>query len=372
MLLGLLDFFKSLIQKEKNITENKKQEKQYPYADSSTITASEKHCYQPDEYYTYESYPGRAMSQPVVTFEERKRTCIPSERGLYVAEILLLEYCRKGAYPNPKMGYPGFWWFEYGIRDVGHALKSLEQRGFIRMSSVRESVGSLMVAELKELLKEAHSPVSGKKAELVKRVQNVVPDEILNKARIDCMYQLTELGKQELADNAYVPYMHSVPDKTIEEIPEENQFNVWRINWVLGQGDKSHWKEVVDNIKKKVDERTDQREKKFMQELKEFNPEGYRELKAQDDQIALIEKREDQYEIDANIDALIAFWEDLWKTGGLKFEGSYWHFRLPDLYIKVKRYGDALKFCKEIRMKKPQYRDKADGYITKLEKKLER
>lgn len=370
--MGLLDFFKSLIQKEKTSQKITKQGKQYPYADSSTITASERHCYQPDEYYTYESYPGKAMAQPVVTFEERKRTCIPSERGLYVAEILLLEYCRKGAYPNPKMGYPGFWWFEYGIRDVGHALKSLERRGFIQMASARDSVGSLKVAELKKLLKKAKAPVSGKKAELVKRVQKVVPDELFNQAGIDCKYQLTELGKQELADNAYVPYMHSVPDKTTEGGPEEDQFNVWRINQVLGHGDKSHWMEVVNRIKKKVDKRTDQREKKFMQELKEMNPEGYRELKAQDDQLAIIEKREDQYKIDDNIDALIAFWEKLWQNGGLKFEGAYWHFRLPDLYIKVKRYGDALKFCKEIRLKKPDYRDKAEGYITKLEKKLER
>lgn len=368
--MGLSHLF-SLIKQKINNSQPPENQK-FLYADSSTIDAEEKHCYQPDDYYTYESYPGKAMSQSVITFEERKKTCIPSERGLYVAEILLLEYCRKGAYPNPKMGYPGFWWFEYGIRDVGHTLKSLEHWGFIRMASARDSVGSLTVADLKKLLKEAHAPVSVKKAELVERVQQVVPDEMLAKAGINCKYQLTELGKQELADNAYVPYMHGVPDKTIEGIPEENQFNVWRINHVLGRGDKSHWMEVVESIKKKVDERTEQKEKKFMQELKENDPQGYKKLKAQDDQLAVIEKKEEQYEIDQNIDALIAFWEKLWQNGGLKFYGAYWHFRLPDLYIKVKRYGDALKFCKEIRIKKPEYRNKADGYIARIEKKMER
>lgn len=370
--MDLLHLFSLVKQKLNDLQQNQKQNQKFPYADSSTIEAAEKRCYQPDEYYTYESYPGKAMSRPVITFEERKKTCIPSERGLYVAEILLLEYCRKGNYPNPKLGYPGFWWFEYGIRDVGRALKSLGKRGFIQMASARDSVGSLTVAELKKLLKEVHAPVSGKKAELMKRAQQVVPDDILDKAGIDCKYRLTELGKQELEDNAYVPYMHSVPDKTIEGIPEEEQFNVWRINRVLGRGDKSHWMEVVESIKKKVDERTDQREKKFMQELKEFNPQGYRELKAQDEQLAVIEKMEDRYEIDHNIDALIAFWENLWQKGGLKFEGASWHFRLPDLYIKVKRYGDALKFCKKIRIKKPEYRDKADGYIAKINEKMER
>lgn len=124
----------------------------------------------------------------------------------------------------------------------------------------------------------------------MKRAQQVVPNDILDKAGINCKYRLTELGKQELEDNAYVPYMHSFPYKTVEGIPEEEQFNVWRINKVLGRGDKSHWMEVVESIKKKVDERTDQREKKFMQELKEFNPQGYRELKEQDEQLAVIEK----------------------------------------------------------------------------------
>lgn len=85
----------------------------------SSIPESEKKYYQDDSYYSEKAFVG-------TPFEERKKTAIPSSRGLYPAQILLLSYCEKGTYPGPKNGYPGFWWFEYGIRDVGQMLKQLE------------------------------------------------------------------------------------------------------------------------------------------------------------------------------------------------------------------------------------------------------
>lgn len=91
------------------------------------------------------------MATRVITFEERKKTSFPSARGLYVAEIMLLEYCSQGKYPKPKGGYPGLWWFKYGIRDVGHALESLQDRGFLQWASKAKSLGTLKVDELKQL-----------------------------------------------------------------------------------------------------------------------------------------------------------------------------------------------------------------------------
>ena len=94
------------------------------------------------------------ISGPVIAFDERKQISFPSKNGLYVAEILLLEYCSKGKYPNPKNGYPVFWQFEYGIKSVDDILKSLEQRGFIRFSTVTENISYLTVTELKNILKQ--------------------------------------------------------------------------------------------------------------------------------------------------------------------------------------------------------------------------
>lgn len=114
-----------------------------------TVPESEKKYYQPDGYYTAKIYEGTPFEKTVITFDERKKTSIPSERGLYVAEILLLEYCSYGKYPAPSNGYPGFWWFEYGIRDVAAALKSLELRGFIKYGSPYDTLTGWKVADLK-------------------------------------------------------------------------------------------------------------------------------------------------------------------------------------------------------------------------------
>lgn len=364
--MGILDIFNCFRKKDTEAPPEVIQPLTLEYADSSSIDEVERHCYQPDEYYTFESYPGTNMSQKVVTFQERKKTNIPSERGLYVAEILLLEYCRKGKYPNPKDGYPGFWWFQYGIRDVGHALESLEQRGFLMMASSRDSIGSLKVSELKDLLRKAQLPVGGKKAELVKRIQENVPDGMLADAKIDCKYQLTELGKKELEDNAYVPYMHSAPNKTNELGPKEGWFNVWRINQELGTGDKSDWKRVVDEIEQDLENRRKKAYQEFMDNLKNVDYQGYLKLKAQDEQLELIKETESKLNENKDLEILIDFWEELWNKGGLKFEGNYWHFRLADLYIKAKRYDEAMVFCRKIRLEKEQYADKADYYINMI------
>lgn len=335
----------------------------------SSVPASEKKYYQLDEYYTAKTHAGTPFERTVITFEERKKTCIPSERGLYVAEILLLEYCSYGKYPGPANGYPGFWWFEYGIRDVAAALKSLEERGYIRFGSPKNALISCKAAELKQLLEQFNATTSGKKAELVERIKEIVPDEALIAAGVGLKYELTELGRAELSDNAYVPYMHKHPHKTTGDERFGTTFNVWSINKRLGRGSKANWREVVNQIESKVEKETADRNVESMKQLKKVDFKLYTELKTQDEQLAAINKAEAKYEADGDIDSLLAFWERVWNNGGLSFEGSHWHFRLADLYIKQKRYEDAIAYCKMIKKKKPTYADKANRYIQRIEEK---
>ena len=168
-----------------------------PYADSSSIPTNERQYYKPDEYYTLSAFPGSLMERPVITFEERKKISFPSKRGLFVAEILLLSYCAKGKYPNPKNGYPGLWWFEYGIRDVGKALRSLEEKGFISLDGDTQK------------------------------------------------YHLTNLGEAELHENEYIPYMHKSKNKTSEGSTFGKEFNVWSINRLIAQNPGTDWRELV-------------------------------------------------------------------------------------------------------------------------------
>lgn len=139
-----------------------------PPKKEAPIPETEKPFYQPDGYYKDASYKGTDFEKKVIPFDDRKKISYPSKRGLYVAEILLLKYCSYGTYPKPKTGYPGFWWYEYGIRNVSAKLESLEQRGFIKMNQTSNK------------------------------------------------YELTDLGSAELFDNGYVPYMHKSELKTIE------------------------------------------------------------------------------------------------------------------------------------------------------------
>lgn len=333
----------------------------------TSVPESEKKFYQPDSYYTDVVAEGTAFERRVITFEERKKTAIPSKRGLYPAEILLLEYCSKGTYPGPKNGYPGFWWFSYGIRDVGAALKSLEDRGYIAWGSVRDAVGGFTVAQLKDLLISQNMPTTGKKADLVERVLSGVPDEALIAAGAQRKYILTETGRLELDENAYVPYMHSVPNKTTEDARLGMTFNVWSINKLLGTGDKSAWRDIVDEQERKINQETADRNAAFMHDLKRIAPDEYRKLRTQDQQIAAVQKAREQYDTDKDLSGYIDFWEMVWANGGLKFEGAGWHFELPDLYIKAKRYDDALAFVKRLKVEKPTYAYKADTYIKKIE-----
>jgi hypothetical protein len=334
----------------------------------STVPEKEKKYYKPDSYYTMASYPGTEFESKVITFEERKKTAIPSKRGLYPAEILLLEYCTYGNYPGPKNGYPGLWWFEYGIRDVGAALRSLESRGFIALGSPFESLSGLTLAELKEILSSKGYETKGKKADLIAAISERITEADLIGMGLQQKYHLTELGEEELNENAYVPYMNKTPLKTTEDARFGKTFNVWSVNKLLGKGDKSNWQQIVSGLETDLQKGIKIKHNADMQQLKKIDPKGYEELKAQDDQIEKVNNRRKKYDEDSNIESYIAFWEKLWANGGLLFESNSWYFELPDLYIKVKRYDDALTYVKNLKQSKPAYSEKCDKYIEKIEK----
>lgn len=336
------------------------------------VLDTDRKYYQDDSYYTDVAFSGTPFEKRVVSFEERKRTAIPSRTGLYPAEVLLLEYCSYGTYPGPKNGYPGFWWFEYGIRDVGSALKSLEDRGYIVFATAKDSLNNFTIPQLKKLLSAKDLPTSGKKADLVMRVADAFSEAELLATGIQIKYVLTELGQRELTENEYVPYMHKAHNKTTEDARFGMTFNVWSINKLLGTGDKSNWKAIVAEQEQKMGQQTADNNARTMETLKQVNPELFNELKTQDQQLAAIQAARKVYDESKDIGTYIAFWEMLWKNGGLTFPSSSWHFELADLYIASKRYNDALHFVKKLKREKKEYSDKADSYIVKINKLIEK
>lgn len=354
--MGLFDFLK-----------NKGRNNDVSY-ERALISESEKKHYQPDEYYTKKVNVGTSFERIVVTFDERKKTAIPSKRGLYPAEILLLAYCDKGDYPCPKNGYPGFWWFEYGIRDVGSKMIELENRGFLKLGIISDAVKSLTTSQLKDLLSEEGVSMTGNKSELTNKVIDFISEDKLIDFGLKRKYVLTTLGQAELEENAYVPYMHKINKKTAEGSGSGVEFNVWSINKLLGSGSKSNWKDVVDKQEQIMEKAMMNNYDSRMNDLKKTNPEFYKAIKEQDEQIAAVQTADAKYKEDKDIASYIQFWEKLWANGGLKFEGEFWHFKLPDLYIKAKRYDDALRFVINLAKAKPMYADKSIQYIEKIER----
>lgn len=217
---------------------------------AKTVSEKEKKYYQDDSYYTTKAFEGTQFEREVITFEQRKTMSFPSARGLYVAEILLLEYVSYGKYPGPKNGYPGFWWFTYGIRDVGEKLSELEHKGFIEYAPASDTLVGLTVAELKNILDKYGIKATGKKAELIDAIRSDISEEQLNETITDKKYRLTVVGEMELKDNEYVPYMHKEKTKTTEDDRFGPTYNVWSINKLL-KGNTSNWKSVVDREYKK-------------------------------------------------------------------------------------------------------------------------
>lgn len=159
--------------------------------------------------------------------------CKKSEHGLSVSQILLLEYCRKGKYPDPKGGYQRFWWFQYGVKDVGAVLKDLEAKGFIRFANPSDMISTLKVGELKQILAGLNLSASGKKDELIVRIKENADDDFLRNYIKADKYTLTPLGEQEVAANEYIPYLHS---------HKYSEISVWDVN---ENADPLHWRDYI-------------------------------------------------------------------------------------------------------------------------------
>jgi len=310
-----------------------------------SVPENEKKYYRPDNYYTEKAFEGTPFEKKVVTFEERKKSCIPSASGLYVAEILLLEYCSYGTYPHPKNGYPGFWWFEYGIRDVGSVLQSLEARGYIEYGSAMDRIPGMTVVQLKEIAEKFGLKVSGKKEDIISSIIANVPAEKLNSQICDRKYKLTKKGKIELQENQYIPYMHKNKLNDTEDTRFGPVLNVWEVNKKIACG--ISWEKAISDIeaaKKAYRGQHEERMRPIREELIRTNPEYAQLEKELAEQDAILEKRrkaEERYKLDNDIDSLLNFWRSVWNDGScFKIKGS-WLFNYPELLIKEKRYDEA-------------------------------
>lgn len=158
----------------------------------------------------------------IIPAEKRMKNAIASKHGLYPHEVLILDYA--SAYYTEGNSYPGFWWYRYGVRDVDKCLRSLLDRGFLKVGDLKSAIALENATIIKGELKKHGLKVSGKKDELVKRLLAEVPQEELNSRFPKRTYQLTELGKQALEEEGYVPYIHR---HALEDL------DIWSLNRII-------------------------------------------------------------------------------------------------------------------------------------------
>ena len=163
------------------------------------------------EAYSFKVTSQVISSQPedVAPVEKRIKDAIPSSQGLYPHEILALDYAH--SYYTDGNHYQGFWWYEYGVKNVDFLLSSLMERGFLQVGGLKSAIENETGTVLKEELKKHGLKVSGKKIELVNRLLSEITEDELNSRFTKRTYQLTELGKNALEEEAYVPYIHRHP-----------------------------------------------------------------------------------------------------------------------------------------------------------------
>ena len=161
-------------------------------------------------------------AEEIVPAEKRIQNATASKHGLYPHEVLVLDYA--SSYYTEGNSFQGFWWYRYGIRDVDKYLHSLLNRGFLKVGDLQSAIEKENATVIKVELKKYGLKVSGKKDELVQRLIAEVPHDELNSRFAKRTYQLTELGKQALDEEGYVPYIHR---HTLEDL------DIWSLNGII-------------------------------------------------------------------------------------------------------------------------------------------
>lgn len=131
---------------------------------------------------------------------------LPSERGLYPHEILMLSLASSYFQNDNKFQF--FWKNYYHVEDPQQLLDLLEEKGFIEPGTLEDTLKKQTIATLKQDLKDLGLKLTGNKAELVNRLLAEGDLSALEKKYSNRVYTLTELGTNELHDNDFIPFIY--------------------------------------------------------------------------------------------------------------------------------------------------------------------
>lgn len=146
----------------------------------------------------------------IAPVEKEIPTLKANQAGLYPHEILAIEYAPKIWIGENK--YQGFWWYQYGVKDVKSLLDSLLARGFVKEGSVFDSLQAYDFNELRRKTKELGIKAGGTRADIINRLSDSVSVEKLGILFPRRSYAVTEKGKEAIKDDGYVMFIHQHPN----------------------------------------------------------------------------------------------------------------------------------------------------------------
>lgn len=179
------------------------------------------------------NYP-ELPSREIPSLELNLKGIKKSKNGLYPHEILILDYA--SSYKINESPNQGFWLYRYGVEDTKIIVDKLYSSGFLIEASIKESLSKETVNTLKHILKKYNLKMTGRKNELLERISSEIPENDLKEYVPIRSYALTDLGKEELASNEYVMYIHK---KSIDDL------DIWSLNKLINKEPKMNYRDKL-------------------------------------------------------------------------------------------------------------------------------
>ena len=140
------------------------------------------------------------------------------EKQDYTKAIFL--YANSNSEIKSNTDYVRYLIYECGLLNPQKYHKELIEQGYYRLADIAEILNTYKVDELKNILKDSNLKVTGKKLELINRIKEEVPEEVINKIKsYKQIYVLSEKGKKFLDENRdYIKiHTHSSWQITIDD-----------------------------------------------------------------------------------------------------------------------------------------------------------
>ena len=145
-----------------------------------------------------------AQAQHFPSMRIDKRLMNPLEEDLLPGEIILLEWSN---HKSKHASIPAYFEYDYGLNAAIDRQK-LIRLGYLTVASPSESLESLRVPELKDILRSNSQKLSGKKLELIQRITENIDENLYSSAiPIRCLV-CTQDGDKLLKKYSHLVWAH--------------------------------------------------------------------------------------------------------------------------------------------------------------------